>query len=80
MGKNVPGLKKTETEMSGLVRCQEKTNTHNATQHISFIRVLVFHSEIDQDGCFILLNGVAEWEWTDEYIFLRSLEHHNETY
>jgi hypothetical protein len=63
--------------MSGLVRCQEKTNTHNATQHIGFIRVLVFHSEIDQDGCFILLNGVAEW---NEYIFLGVWKHDNEAY
>ena len=43
-------------------------NTHNATQHIGFIWVLVFHTEINQDGCFILLNCVAEWG--DESIFL----------
>jgi hypothetical protein len=56
--------------MSGSVRgAKTKLNTHNATQHIGFIRVLVFHAEIDQDGCFILLNGIAGWKWSDEHLF-----------
>lgn len=57
--------------MSGSVRvAKTELNTHNATQYICFIRVLVFHAEIDQDGCFILLNGIAEGKRSDEHLFL----------
>lgn len=31
----------------------------NATQHVGLIGVLVFHTEINQDSCFILLNGIV---------------------
>lgn len=39
--------------------------THNATKDITPVGIIMTHSKINQDSCFILLNGVTKSRFRD---------------